>query len=67
MDCFAEPVIGRASAIVKWQPLYSAANNGRHVARVRRICGTLPTPARFSVSPFINGKDASLRRSNGGR
>jgi coenzyme PQQ precursor peptide PqqA len=67
------PVVGEfdinapASAIVKWQPLYCATNNGGGAARLCRICGMLPTIGRSRAPTFANGKDASLRGSNGGR
>ena len=50
--------------IVKWQPLYTAANNGDGAARSRRICGTLPTIVRLRTSMFSNGKHAGLHPSN---
>jgi hypothetical protein len=54
-------------AIVKWQALYSATNNGGRAARLRRICGTLPTIVLWHASTSGNGKHARLRGSTGGR
>jgi coenzyme PQQ precursor peptide PqqA len=67
------PVVGEwrinapASTIVKWQPLYRAANNGGGAARLRRFCGTLPTAVRSRASITANGKDTTLRGADGGR
>jgi len=36
-----------ACIIVKWQALYSVADNGADAARLRQICGTLPTALPF--------------------
>jgi coenzyme PQQ precursor peptide PqqA len=56
-----------ACAIVKWQPLYRVTNNGAGAARLRRICGTLPTSARLRASMSAIGRDARLRASKEGR
>jgi hypothetical protein len=42
-------------AIVKWQPLYALPHNDGRAARLRRICGKLPTVLLFSYSVFSNG------------
>jgi coenzyme PQQ precursor peptide PqqA len=47
--------------------LYTAANNGAGAARLRRICGTLPTIVRLRTPMSANGKDARLRASKEGR
>jgi len=47
--------------------LYSVADNGAGAARLRRICGDLPTILRLCAPMPANGKDARLRASKEGR
>ena len=49
-----------AYTIVKWQLLYAVTDNGARAARLRQICGALPTVLFFRSSALSNGKGSAL-------